>query len=152
MVGGQINREVIRSSSSLSGGITGGFAASGVPVGGQVLVNGAAGMLSSVANTAIEGNTTPQTAGDYLLSAGEGWAFGLAGGLLGGAGTGTPHLSSAFHRVCSNGNWSYYFSQINREAVKAGIQAIPGIAKGVIPSLSKSYINLTKRMIERYAS
>ena len=39
-----------------------------------------------------------------------------------------------------------------REAVKAGIQAIPGIAKGVIPSLSKSYINLTKRMIERYAS
>ena len=113
---------------------------------------GALDMLSSVANTAIESNTTPQTAGDYLLSAGEGLAFGLAGGLLGGAGTGTPHLSSAFHRVCSNGNWSYYFSQTTTASVRAGKDAILGIFEGTIPSLSKSYIKFIQRKANEYVS
>ena len=86
--------------SALSGTITGGFAASGVPLGGQIIANSVCGMLSSVADTAIDhiaGDT--KSFSDYALNALEGGAFGAVAGYFGGSGTATPHLTAAF-RAC----------------------------------------------------
>ena len=137
--------------SALSGTITGGFAASGVPLGGQIIANSVCGMLSSVADTAIDhiaGDT--KSFSDYALNALEGGAFGAVAGYFGGSGTATPHLTSAFNRAMSNGNWGYYFTQIGKEAVKAGKRAVPAILIGTTPTLTKSTAKMTRRLIECY--
>ena len=137
--------------SALSGTITGGFAASGVPLGGQIIANSVCGMLSSVADTAIDhiaGDT--KSFSDYALNALEGGAFGAVAGYFGGSGTATPHLTSAFNRAMSNGNWGYYFTQIGKEAVKAGKRAVPAILIGTTPTLTKSTTKMTRRLIECY--
>ena len=60
---------------------------------------------------------------------------GAISGLLGGRGTGSAHTSNSFSRVLKNKNVRYYFTQINKQAVKDGKKAIPGIIKSAIPNV-----------------
>ena len=48
--------------------------------------------------------------------------------------------ASAFSTALHNGNWSNYFRQTNTEAVRAGLNAIKPILKGVIPTITKSIL------------
>ena len=125
-----------------AGAISGGLAASGVLMGGQVAVNAVLGGLSSIADTAIDGNASVET---YMIRAAEGVTFGAIGATLGGAGTASKHVSNHFWRMVKSGgeNMSYYFSQIDYQAVRDGLKAIPGILKAAIPSTSKILIKST---------
>ena len=64
----------------------------------------------------------------------------MASGYLSGPGTTTAHMNSAFSTALHNGNWSNYFRQTNTEAVRAGLNAIKPILKGVIPTITKSIL------------
>ena len=137
-----------------SGALSGAFAATGIPVGGQILINSAIGTISSVADTYADKGENA-TAMDYLESAVTGGVLGAAGGLLGGNGTGTRHLSksagrllnkavSALGDVFDNGlkatgkailkAGKYYYSQIATQAIQCGKKAIIPIIVSNIPN------------------
>ena len=121
------------------GAISGGLAASGAGLAAQVLVNAGLGAVSAWADTAVEdkGNTSK---GTYALKIAEGATMGAMAGFLGGKGTASKHVRNSFYRVLKNGNWSYYFSQINEQAIRDGLKAIPGILRATIPTVTKSFI------------
>lgn len=141
-----------------SGAISGAFAATGIPVGGQILINATIGTISSVANTgATKGDNA--TATDYLESAATGLFLGAVGGLLGGNGTGTRHLSRSAGRLLSkvgtalgdvfdNGIKAtgktilkaakYYYSQIAKQSLQCGASAIVPIIISNIPNAINS--------------
>ena len=124
----------------VGGAISGGLAASGAILPAQIVVNAAIGLSSSLLDTAIDdviGDDESITLGTYALNAAIGTTVGTLAGLLGGPGTATKHLTNSFKRVLSNGNYSYYFSQIGKEALKSGIKAIPGILKATLPTVGK---------------
>ena len=125
--------------STVSGAISGGLAASGVGLPGQVIWNSIIGAASAIADTAIDddGTTTTQT---YVLNGIVGGVVGALSGLVGGKGTASKHVTNSFKRVLNNGNWSYYFTQIGKEATKDGIKAIPSILRSYIPSIIKNCI------------
>ncbi len=137
-----------------AGAVSGAFAATGIPVAGQVAINAVIGTVSSVADTYIEKGSDATTA-DYLSSAASGFAIGAIGGFLGGDGTGTKHLTksagrfldksiNAVSEVFENGvkaTWKsiqkagkYYYSQITKQSVQCGKQAIVPIIISNIPN------------------
>jgi len=118
--------------STVIGAISGGFAASRFFVPQQIIINTTLGAIGSVADCAIDGG---KTLGAYALSVTEGAISGALSGAFGGRGTASKHVSNSFKRVLKNGNWSYYFTQINKQAVLDGLAAIPGIIKSTIPSI-----------------
>ena len=89
-----------------------------------------------MAYTAIDSdsNTKPLK---YLKNALVGGALGIASGYLGGNGTATKHMQSAFKTALHNGNWHYYFTQTTTESIRAGIRSIKGITRGTIPNISR---------------
>ena len=127
-----------------SGAISGAFAATGIPVGGQTAINATIGTLSSIADTYVEKGDAA-TLGDYVSSAATGFVLGTIGGRLGGNGTGTRHLSKSAGRlakkvgialgdVVDNGirvtgktiqsAGKYYYSQIAKQSLQCGKKAI----------------------------
>ena len=72
----------------------------------------------------------------YALSTVDGALIGLIAGRIGGDGSASKHVSNSFWRTVSGkSNIRYYFTQINTQAARDGIKAIPSILKGTLPSL-----------------
>jgi len=122
--------------SAVAGAITGAFAATGIGLTGQIAINATVGAASGLADTAIDANNNTGPL-DYLESALIGGTIGAIAGYLGGPGTATKHMQSAFKTAMHNGNWHYYSSQTSTEAVRAGRSAINGILRGAIPTISR---------------
>ncbi|MBQ2999593.1 MAG: RHS repeat-associated core domain-containing protein [Clostridia bacterium] len=116
------------------GAVTGGFAASGVGLVGQVLLNSASGAGSSMIELAIDGEKNWE---NYVMRGAEGATIGAISGRIGGPGTASKHVTNSFKRVLKNGNFSYYFSQIKYQAYLDGKKAIPSIFKAALPSGTK---------------
>ena len=74
------------------------------------------------------------------INSGAFWGHVGIAGYIGGNGSASKHVRNSFWRTVGNGNWSYYFSQTNRQAVKDGLKAIPSILKATAPTISKSLI------------
>ena len=119
-----------------AGAITGAVAATGVGLAGQIAVNATVGAVSGLADTAIDAddNTEPM---DYLVSALLGGTIGAIAGYLGGPGTASKHMQSAFKTALHNGNWRYFYTQTAKEAIRAGESATSGILRGTIPTISR---------------
>ena len=139
---------------TVSGAVSGAFAATGIPVEGQIAINAAIGVVSSVVDTSIEkGNQA--TATDYVSSIITGGIVGVIGGVLGGDGSGTKHLSKSagrlFKKVGSaltdvfNNNikttlktianaGKYYYSQIASQSIQCGQKAIKPIIISNLPN------------------
>ncbi len=124
-----------------TGAISGGLAASGVGLVGQIVGNGILGAFSAAADTAIydKGNTSVES---YLLRATEGATIGSIAGIFGGKGSASKHVTKSFKRALGNGNWSYYFTQIKTQAKYDGIKAISGIVKATVPTVTKAFLKL----------
>jgi len=125
--------------SAVSGAISGGLAATGILLGGQVIANATIGAVSSAVDTRLKYGEKA-TFSDYAVNTLVGGAVGTISGLIGGNGTGTKHIANSFKRLLSNGNVRYYFSQTNTEAVRSGIKAITPIVKSAIPGLIRSML------------
>ena len=119
------------------GAISGGLAASGAGLASQVVTNAVLGAASATVNAAIDGE---KKVSGYISKATEGAVFGAIGGRLGGKGTASKHITNSFKRVINNGNWSYYFSQINTQAVRDGVKSISSILKATLPNVLKTSI------------
>ena len=118
--------------------MTGLVAATGAGIVTQVATNAGMSIAGSIIDTAIDDpDATLETYVENAVVAG---AVGAGAGLLGGPGTANQHLQSSFSRVLGNGNWSYYFTQVNKEALRAGVKAVPGILRSTIPTLTKTLI------------
>ena len=74
-----------------------------------------------------------------------GGTIGALAGAIGGQGTATKHMQSAFQNALHNGNWSYYITQVSTEAVRAGVQAIKSIARSSVPALTRNALAVVKR-------
>ena len=137
-----------------SGAVSGAFAATGIPVGGQTVINAAIGTVSSIADTYVDKGKSA-TAADYVSSAVTGFVLGAAGGYLGGNGSGTKHLSKSAGRlfkkvgtavgdVFENGikatgksilkAGKYYYSQVAKQSIQCGKKAILPIIVSNIPN------------------
>ena len=123
------------------GAISGGLAASGVGLAGQIVVNSVLGGVGSIVDTAIDddGNTSIET---YVLNAIDGVVMGGISGLIGGKGTASKHVSNHFWRMLASGkdDLTYYFSQVGRQSVKDGVKSFTGIVKAAMPNISKIFI------------
>jgi len=141
-----------------SGAISGAFAATGIPVGGQVLINAAIGAISSGIDTYVN-KGEEATITDYASSIITGGVVGAIGGLLGGNGTGTKHLSRSAGRLFNKTSGAlrhvfkkgvnatiktitnagkYYYSQVATESIKCGQKAIIPIIVSNIPNAVNS--------------
>ena len=127
------------------GAVSGGLAASGVGIVGQIAWNAALGAAGNVADAALQGK---KSVSDYILCVIEGAVFGAAAGGLGGAGSASKHVSNSFWRTVKNGNWSYYLTQIGKQAINDGKQAIPSILKATIPNATKVLIQASVKYEE----
>ena len=137
-----------------SGAVSGAFAATGIPVARQTVINATIGIVSSVADTYVEKGENA-TASDYLSSAVTGGILGTAGGFLGGNGTGTKHLSKSAERLINKIGTSlvnvwddglkaagksiikagkYYYSQVAKQAIQCGSKAIIPIFVSNLPN------------------
>ncbi len=125
--------------STLGGAISGGMAASSVKLPGQIIGNAIIGGTGALLDTAIDdtGDTSVLT---YILRIAEGATIGALAGRIGNKGSASNHVSNHFHRVLHTHNWRYYFTQINKEAVKDGLKAIPSIMKAAIPTVTKTIL------------
>ena len=125
------------------GAISGALAASGVGLAGQVIGNAILGAAGAIVDTAIDdvGETTAST---YALRTLEGATIGSLSGLIGGKGSASKHVSNHFNRLINSKspNFSYYFSQIGRQAVRDGKAAIPSITRAAIPTVTKTFIKV----------
>ena len=141
--------------SAAAGAVSGAFAATGIKVRGQMVVNAVIGGVSSAVDTYVNRNEAT-TIFDYISSTVTGVGIGLVAGKLGGNGTGNKHLSHSAGRFI-NKAWnaaknvfntglkaawkqgtkaaSYYYSQVATESVKRGVQAILPIAISNIPNI-----------------
>lgn len=140
--------------SAAAGAVSGGLAATGIPVAGQIIANGIIGAVSSGADTyfASEGKASIE---DYVSSVAIGAGLGMVGGFIGGNGTGTGHLTKSAEQVLKRtgnaianigksglGNAAkeivkagkYYSSQVTTLAIRAGKQAIAPIIASNIPN------------------
>ncbi len=137
--------------SVVGGAISGGLAASGVGIIGQIAVNAVIGGGSSMLNVHIEDvlSTKEVAEGAYFLAALNGTLMGVASGIIGGPGSASKHVSNSFWRMVSSGgrNLSYYFSQINTQAVRDGLKAISSIIKAAIPSVTESVVHLLNQPV-----
>lgn len=129
-----------------SGAITGIVAATGIGLAGQIAINATVGAASGVVNTAIgaDSNTKPK---EYLKSALIGGTLGAVAGYLGGPGTATKHMQSAFKTALNNGNWRYFITQTSKESIKAGESAISSIVRGAIPTISRIALSFFRRVM-----
>ena len=137
-----------------SGAVSGAFAATGIPVGGQTAINAVIGAVSSVADTYVDKGKNA-TVADYVSSAATGLLLGAAGGYLGQNGSGTKHLSKSAGRlfkkvgtavgdVFENGikatgksilkAGKYYYSQVAKQSIQCGKKAILPIIVSNIPN------------------
>ena len=126
--------------SAVGGMISGGLAASGVPLAGQMIGNAIIGGMTGFFDVAIKdhySNNSSSSFGTYALSIVDGAIIGLISGRIGGRGSASKHVSNSFWRMVSSGgsNLRYYFTQINKQAARDGLKAIPSILKATIPSL-----------------
>ena len=115
--------------------ISGGLASSGVPIAGQVLGNAILSAAGSIADTAIDGETSSEM---YIVRGIEGATIGALSGAIGGKGSASKHLTNSFYRVLKSGNWSYYFSQINTQAFRDGLKQYPAFLKQQFPLSPKT--------------
>ena len=81
-----------------AGAISGGLAATGVLVGGQMIVNGAINGLASIAHTYINRDKNTSVM-DYASDAAISVGVGVLGGKIGGNGTASKHLTGHFSRL-----------------------------------------------------
>lgn len=145
-----------------AGAISGALAATGIPVGGQMIANGLIGAVSAGVDTYLETNGTA-TLSKYITKMATGGLIGIAGGALGNNGTGTKHLANhagrllsksrnAIHGLKSNGLKAtiktvsnagrYYYSQIATASIQAGKAAIMPIAISNIPNAVNSILQV----------
>lgn len=146
--------------SAAAGAISGGFAATGIKVNGQMAINGIIGAASSGIDTYLQ-SSGKASLGEYAKNIAVGAGIGLVGGRIGSDGTGTRHLSKsagqAFKRignavshVSKSGIRSvarevlkagrYYYSQIATQAIQSGRAAIAPIITSNIPSAVYNFI------------
>mgnify|MGYP003293512885 CR=1 FL=1 len=125
------------------GAASGGLAASGVGLVGQIAVNAVIGAVGGIADTAIHDDGTA-TFATYAVNAIGGGVVGAISGLFGGAGTASKHVSNSFWRMVASGadDLTYYFSQVGTQAVRDGIKAIPGILRSYIPQATEAFLSL----------
>ena len=133
--------------SVISGAISGGLAASGVGLKGQIVGNTIIGGISGLLNEHIKDvyrDDYSGSAGTYIMSGLDGAIMGGISGLIGGSGSASKHVSNSFWRMVASGgsNLSYYFSQISKQAMRDGIKAIPSIFKAAIPSVIDSLFSI----------
>ena len=149
--------------STVTGAISGALAATGIPVGGQVIANGIIGAVSSGIDTYVE-KGEDATMCDYVISMGTGAIVGGLGGFIGGDGTGTKHLSRSAGRLLKKvGNacgdmlddglratgkivsnaWKYYYSQVAKQSIQCGKKAILPIVISNIPNALHSTLEAT---------
>ena len=128
------------------GAVSGGLAASGVGIVGQIAVNGVIGAVGGIADTAVHYDGTA-TFATYAVNAIGGGVVGAISGMLGGAGTASKHVSNSFWRMVASGadDLTYYFSQVGTQAVRDGVKAIPGILKSYIPQATEVFLTLCDR-------
>ena len=130
--------------SAATGMISGGLAASGVPVVGQMVVNAIIGGLAGYSEVAIKDHYSgsKSTSATYALSTVDGALLGLIAGRIGGDGSASKHVSNSFWRTVSGkSNIRYYFTQINTQATRDGIKAIPNILRSAIPNVADTVIH-----------
>ena len=126
---------------AVTGALSGALAASGVGIVGQIVGNAIIGAGGAIADTAISHNENT-TVTDYILRGAEGATLGALSGFIGGSGSASKHVSNSFWRMLGSGNdcLRYYFSQVGREAARAGWEAIPSIIRATVPSVTKIFI------------
>ena len=139
---------------AVSGGMSGAIAATGIPVAGQVVLNGLISGASAAISESVHydpNRSSLDTVANVLTSA----AIGAVGGLLGGNGSGNNHLTNSAGRfmgkmgralaeVFENGisntiqviakAGKYYYSQIASESLRCGIDAVRPIFISNIPN------------------
>ena len=125
--------------SAAVGLISGGLAASGACLAGQVVANAVLGAVGSIADTAIDDDGTTSV-GTYLINATEGAVMGSISGMIGGPGSASKHVTNSFKRVLKTKNFSYYFSQVGKQARRDGVKAISSIIKAATPTITKTSI------------
>ena len=124
--------------SAAAGMISGGLAATIVPVAGQMIGNAIIGGLTGYFEVAIKDHYSgsKSTLATYALSIVDGALIGLIAGRIGGDGSASKHVSNSFWRtVHGKSNIKYYFTQINTQAARDGLKAIPSILKAALPSI-----------------
>ena len=138
-----------------AGAISGGLAATGILVEGQMIANGVIGAISSGIDTYLSADENT-TALDYVSNIAIGAGIGILGGRIGKNGTGNKHLSASagrmFRRVwtatknVSKHNFNstlkeignagkYYYSQIWKQSLQNGGAACLPIFLANIPNL-----------------
>jgi RHS repeat-associated protein len=127
-----------------AGAISGGFAASGIGLTGQVIANTIIGVSSEIADTYIDkGKPTIYDIGKAVFIGG---VTGAITGRIGNRGVGTRHLTSsrkALITAVKRGKplrkaIKYWNSQTLRESINVGRKAIKPIIKSNAPGLIKS--------------
>ena len=135
-----------------SGAITGALAASGVGLSGQIignaLIGGMGSGLSAISDIKKDKSkrlTSRENLSKIASNITTGAVIGAVSGYIGGAGTGTRHLSSArkglIKSVTKAGKpfkkaLKYYMSQIAKVSVRSGKKSLLPIAKAGIPALA----------------
>ena len=123
-----------------TGAISGMLAASGAPLVVQVVVNGVLGATSAILDTRIDDDGSISTQ-KYISNAVDGAILGSISGYIGGSGSASKHMSNSFWRLArGKTNFSYYYSQVKKQAFNDGIKAIPSILKASTPALFKMWI------------
>ncbi|MCQ2457696.1 MAG: hypothetical protein MJ142_03065, partial [Clostridia bacterium] len=126
---------------TISGAISGGFAATGIAVGGQMAVNGVIGAVSGIADYCFGTPKEKFSVFEMLKEAVNGAGVGIVSGCIGGNGTGSIHLASsrkALIRALKKGKplrkaLKYWYSQTLKESINCGRAAIPAIFHAAVP-------------------
>ena len=101
---------------------------------GNAIIGGVTGYFEVAIKDHYSGSKS--TSATYALSMVDGALIGLILGRMGGDGTASKHVSNSFWRTVSGkSNLGYYFTQINVQAARDGLKAIPSILKATIPSI-----------------
>ena len=137
-----------------TGAISGGLAATGVGVVGQTIANSVIGAVSAGVDTYVSSGGEA-TVSEYLTNIAVGGVLGAVSGKIGGAGTGTKHMSASAGRVLKKVSNAvaktgqtgiktaakevtkatrYWYSQVAKETTRSMQNAIRSIAKASVPS------------------
>ena len=148
-----------------TGAISGGLAATGIGVAGQTIANGVIGAVSGGIDTYVSSGGKA-TLSEYATNIAIGGVLGAVSGRIGGAGTGTKHMSSSASRAIKRASNAisrtgrsgikvavkevaktarYYYSQVAKETTRSMVNAVRSIAKASIPSATYSMIRVYAR-------
>ena len=148
-----------------TGAISGGLAATGIGVAGQTIANGVIGAVSGGIDTYVSSGGKA-TLSEYATNIAIGGVLGAVSGRIGGAGTGTKHMSSSASRAIKRASNAisrtgrsgikvavkevaktarYYYSQVAKETARSSRKVVGAIIKASVPNTSYNVLRAYMR-------